>query len=544
VTDATPPPRPRGPSAALIECIIVAAIVFAAYAISRPPAVATLGRLYDDVVYLSVGKSIADGHGYRSAHLVGTPVHAKFPPLLPAIYAAAWATFGSLDAVARVALWLSILVTAASAGALWWLARHELGVGRAPAALFVAVPIVTDRTMFYFGGAASEPWMLLGWTMALLLVRRLTRLAEREASAAGTATALGLTLAATTLARTQGAAIAGAVLLALVVSRVGRRAAVIAAAATAAPLLAWRVWHGAMMARGPLSPLPDQGGYLAWIPTSSAGAFGRFAASMARESIPLYWSNTADVIVGWTSPKTLALSAAVIATGIVGVAMVARRFPALAASLIAMAGVLAIWPYVQDRFLTPVLPVLGIAGAFAVERMLDGAPRLVRRGGLVACVALACVLVAESARMRAESMHGASNSRYARAIDDIADWVSRRTEPDDHIMVSWGGAIYLRTGRRTAIANPEEPTLAKSVLDSPNRFYATRLIADSVDDVIIWDFAPGRAAPLLRALATRCPGSMTEVPPDSTGIASDERLHFYRVRNDLPCVAELARGTP
>jgi hypothetical protein len=39
----------------IIEALVVACVVFVAYAISRPPAVATLGRLYDDVVYLSVG---------------------------------------------------------------------------------------------------------------------------------------------------------------------------------------------------------------------------------------------------------------------------------------------------------------------------------------------------------------------------------------------------------------------------------------------------------------------------------------------------------
>ena len=44
--------------------------------------------------------------------------------------------------------------------------------------------------MFYFGGTAGAR-MLLGWTIALLLVRRLTRIAARGASPAGTATALG-----------------------------------------------------------------------------------------------------------------------------------------------------------------------------------------------------------------------------------------------------------------------------------------------------------------------------------------------------------------
>src|SRR4029453_9699302 len=108
---------------------------------------AVVGRLDDCVVYLSVGKSIAEGHGYRSAQLVGTPVHAKFPPLLPAIYALGWLTFGALEAVASMALWLNIVVASKSAGVLWWLARRELAVGPVVAALFVAVPIVTDRTM-------------------------------------------------------------------------------------------------------------------------------------------------------------------------------------------------------------------------------------------------------------------------------------------------------------------------------------------------------------------------------------------------------------
>ena len=44
----------------LVECAAVALVVFVVYAASRPPAVATLGRLYDDDVFLSVGKSMAE----------------------------------------------------------------------------------------------------------------------------------------------------------------------------------------------------------------------------------------------------------------------------------------------------------------------------------------------------------------------------------------------------------------------------------------------------------------------------------------------------
>jgi hypothetical protein len=526
----------------VFECFIVAAIVFAAYAVSHPDAVSTLGRLYDDVVYLSVGKSIADGHGYRSAQLVGTPVHAKFPPLLPGIYAIGWSTLGTLRAVATLALWLNIVVTALGAGVLWWLARQELGIGPVLATPFVAVPIITERTMFYFSGAASEPWMLLGWAVALLLVRRLTRLAGTGRPATGTAVALGLALAATSLSRTQGAAIAVAVLSGAASSRVGWRAWGVAAIATVTPLLVWSAWHGRMMARGPLSPLPDQTSYLAWIPIGSPREFLGFATSVVRTSVPLYWSNTADVLVGWTSPKTLLLASALLLCGVVGIAMLARSFPAMAASLAITLIVLAIWPYVQDRFLTPVLPVLGVAGALAVQHVTDRFSPVLRRGALGGAALLAMALLLENGRLRTASVLGQPRSPFVHAIDAMVAWVDRATAPTDHVMVAWGGTIYLRTGRLTSIPNPEEPMLRPSVLDSPFRFYATRLLDDTVDDVIIWDRAPGREAAWLRALADRCPGVLTEV--DASSAPSRDGVHFYRVRRDLPCLMQLADTDP
>lgn len=522
----------------LVECAIVSAIVFVAYAVSHPDAVSTLGRLYDDVVYLSVGKSIAEGHGYRSAHLVGAPVQAKFPPLLPAMYALCWLAFGALNAVATTALWLNIVGTAASAGVLWWLARAELGIDPVLTALFVVVPIVTDRTMFYFSGAASEPWMLLGWAVSLVLVRRLTRIATAGRRATAVAVALGLTLAATALSRTQAAPIAAAVILGAAFSRAGWRACTAAGIAAAIPLVAWGIWHDAMMAQGPLSPLPDQTSYLAWIPKSSPRAFLGFAGAMVRISVPLYWSNTAHVLVGWTSPKTLALAAAFLVCGMVGIVMVARSFPAMAASLAVTLGVIAIWPYVQDRFLTPLLPVLGVAGAFAVDRAMRRIPVMARRGAISASALLAGALLFENGRLRLAGVQGRSSSPFVHAIDAMTAWVNRQTAPSDHVMVAWGGTIYLRTGRRTSIPDPEEPALRASVLQASDGFYATRVLDDSVDAVIIWDRAPGRAAVLLRALADRCAGFLTEVDQDATSPATQNDVHFYRVQRDLPCLAQ------
>ena len=470
--------------------------------------------------------------------LVGTPVQVKFPPLLPGLYAIAWRAFGSLDAVARAALWLNIGVTAIAAGVLWWLARRELRVGSIPGALFVVVPILTDRTMFYFTGASSEPWMLLGWALALVLVRRLVRQHADRAPTVGTAIALGLALAATTLARTQGLAVAIGVIAGAAVARVGWRPLVASIATTAVPLFVWRTWHGAMIARGPVSPLPDQASYAQWLPTN-VGDLAEFAAVMARISVPQYWANTADLLVGWTSPKTMILAAVLLTCAAIGLVMLARGFPALVVSVLVSVGVVVTWPYVQDRFLTPLLPMLGLAGAYAAQQAIDHFTRVVRISVIAALGMVACLLLTLNAKARSESVRGQSRSPFVLATAGIVRWLVEHTEHDDRVMVPWGGAIYLKADRRTSIPNPEEAAFGPSVFDAPRRFLATRLLADSVDVVVIWDRAPGRAAPWLRGLGIRCPGLLTDA---TIGAPAAPDLRIYRVRRDLPCLRRFAEG--
>ena len=523
----------------LIEAIVVACLVFVAYAISRPDAVATLGRLYDDVVYLSVGKSIAEGTGYRSIHMVGSPIHVKYPPVVPAIYAVGWLVFGSIAAVAAYAQWASIVAASSCAAVLWWFARRELQVGRVLATLFVLAPLLAERTMFYFTGAMSEPWMLLGWSLGCLLAARVVRQRADGLSAVPTSVALGVVLALTVLTRTQAVPSVLAIIVGLAVMRVGVRALATVFTSMSIPLAVWRFWHGAMMARGPLSPLPDQVSYTTWFPTNDLPTLVSFAARVMRATLPVYWVNTAELLLGWSSPKTLLVASVVLGCGLLGIVLVMRRFPPLALSLLAMLAVMAIWP-VQDRFLTTLLPVLGLASAFGVQRVIGRMRPVVQRGALGGAAIAAAVILVLNARARVESVRGAPSSPMAHAINEIVRWVDANTTPDDHIMVAWGGAIYLRTGRRTSIANPEEPMLVPSVFQSPNRFLAGQILADAVDDVIIWDGAPGRDGPALRRLAANCPGLMTAAPRDSSAAA--RKVYFYRVRRDVPCLERFAKS--
>ena len=537
------PVSDRAARRVLYEALAVCCVVFAIYAVFHVDPLATLGRLYDDSVYLSIGKSIAEGHGYRSAQLVGTPVHVKFPPLLPAIYALAWlVTAGSLTAVVTIAMWLNIIVTALSAGTLWWLARRQFSVSPVPAALFVITPLVTSWTMFYFTGAMSEPWMLLGWTVSLILVARLARLHEERRSVMLAAVALGLTLAATVLARSQGLAVVAGIIAGALFSRIGWRALAVTTGTMLAPLIGWRLWHAAAIRVGPVSPLPDQSGYTSWFPTGSIGELTDFAAIIARLTVPVYWRSTAMILTGWESPKTLFLALAFVLAAVAGVIIAARRAPAFAASVLGIGCLLIVWPYTEYRFLSPVLPMLGLAGAYAVQQGLDVVPKIVRRVALGGMAVLGMLLLGFHMRTRVDAKRGAPTSAFVRTLADMSNWVAANTSPTDRIMTPWGGVIYLRTGRRTSIENPEEPAFSASVWDAPRKFYASRLLADTVDVLVIWNGAPGRSTAWLRGMAVRCPGLLTEVRNHPRAVGDSADLHFYRVRRDLPCLEQFARG--
>ena len=77
------------------EAVVAALLVLCVYVVLRPDPVRSLGTMYDDVVYVSLAKSIATGQGYHSIHLVSAPVHEKFPPGVPVVYALAWGITGS-----------------------------------------------------------------------------------------------------------------------------------------------------------------------------------------------------------------------------------------------------------------------------------------------------------------------------------------------------------------------------------------------------------------------------------------------------------------
>jgi hypothetical protein len=74
---------PADGTRALREALGVGAFVLVAYLLLRISPYLTLGALPDDGIYVTLGRALANGDGYRSIYSVGDPVHAKYPPGLP-----------------------------------------------------------------------------------------------------------------------------------------------------------------------------------------------------------------------------------------------------------------------------------------------------------------------------------------------------------------------------------------------------------------------------------------------------------------------------
>jgi hypothetical protein len=539
----------RGERRLLTEACAVAFAVAIVHLLFRLSAGFLTGALNDDGVYVVLGKAIAQGDGYRSIHLVGAPVQARYPPGLPLLLAIPWALGRGLGAVRSTVAVLNLLATATAAGLVWWIGRRRLGAGSVLLAVCAVSPFVLDPTIQYFNISLSEPYLVLGWATALVLAYPLVDPAAPDGGGGGKAVLraalVGLVLAATVLFRSAAIALVPAVLGALALHRRWRAAAA-CAVASLVPLAAWTMLRAAWMARGPVSSVPDDLGYWRWLgvdgPLALAGYAGRTTAANAVEYVPKLASYL--------------FSSQAIGVGIVGVASVAvavacvrmwRAHTALVVTTLAASALTLLWPFAQGRLLLPLLPFLGLLAAGAAQL---GIRRMPTRFAWAAPVALG--LTALAVTLRQVQLREAAGRAYqtgvlppaedlsptltlavrSRFIYQVAQWVRTHTAREDRIMVDAPAAVYLYTGRRTVAGQPTESRLASSVFGVPGRYLAERILADSVTVVV---GAPGLEQDI-RTIAASCP-RVLERDPSTPAV-------YFRVTRDETCLRHriLARG--
>ena len=355
-----------------IAAVFLAMFVVLAW-LQRVPSITTAN---DDATYVLLSRSLREG-GYNSIHLVGTPIHTKYPPLFPALLAGVSSVAGeSIDAF----LAMNIALAAIALALVFAVARRIVAPPVALGALAMAAanPALQGTS----GTVMSEPAFLVFTALTLWGLSR-APLTNRDIVLA----CVVATLAA--LTRTIGATLILAVLALLVVERRWRPAAVFSGLvllvvvgvslwlrARAMPELAADYLTEATETASRSSPHP-----LAIVANRViANAPGYAGTLLWVLSVPTVGGTILDNLV-WLVITCAALAAGLLAFW--------RRWKIVTLFVAIYAALLLAWPWVIGRFLVPLLPVIALA-------FLAGAYMLVNRWGArvasVTVIALAATI--------------------------------------------------------------------------------------------------------------------------------------------------------
>ena len=514
------------------------AVIYLAASISTAMLV---GAWNDDGVYTVLGKSLAEGHGYRSLHLVGDPVQVKYPPGFPVVLALLWRLTGSVDGVQRAVSLLHPIVIGIVAGLLWWLGRERFQVPRILLAALVALPLLLDASIQYFTIPLSEPWFMLGWVTVLVTWYSPRPRDPRWPEPSITS---GFLASITTLFRTQAIVLVVGVLAAVWLRKRTAAHRAIVTLAAIVPLGAWKLLHAMLIRRGPLADLPDEGGYLEWFAGSSVvESFKAIAVGVATNAAK-YLEQLGPYLIEHARAGRF-LVAVLLLVLLVGALATLRRYPFLAGSALGGVSVVLLWPFAQDRLLLSALPFLGLAACVSFERL-----PVVRSRWFSPVFGLATGLVLiRQVTIHSEALDAFANRKPApfyspthllpltsRYLASASRWVNTNTGEQDHLIIDYPAAIYLYTGRKTVPADPAESAVLRSAFEVPGRYLAKHILEDSIRVVVVG--IPG--SPIIRDLETvrtRCPAVLTWVGSESGNFP----LRF-RVARDEGCLLVMAGG--
>ena len=517
-----------------LEPVAAAALTFVGFLLLFPHPAYVTGAYGDDSVYVALGKAIAAGAGYREIFTLGSPIHVKYPPGLPALLAAFWRVFGDVDGVLAAARVANAAAIAISAGLLWRIGRSRLGLSAVTTAVFAISPLFLDSMLQYASLPLSEPYMLLGWTVATWLSLRVGD-ASSASEKTGLSVLLGLVLGFTILFRTQAAFLLPAAAAVLLLKRAGVWQALWCFATGSLPAVLW--WsassnvgaHRTAVALTSPTYLQD---FLVNGATSVAFSASQQALFAARGYL------------GWFAPFFAehglvgrAVVGSLLAAAVFGGVRVARRLPELVLFPAASVALLLLWPYVSDRFVLATLPFLGLLAAYRIELELRRLNEARRRTGAVLLLIAASAVALRQAQVRRDGLAAGPPSTWAyNAPAFLLPWTDRfiraasqevrdHTTPDDRVLVDRPSAVFLYTGRTTVPPDPGE-----RIDMPPGAYLAEQILAGNVTVAVVGspDFRSGIDA---AAVQSRCPGALEPVRETESGVP------MYRVRRDEPCLS-------
>jgi Dolichyl-phosphate-mannose-protein mannosyltransferase len=460
--------RPKG-NARVWACfgLILFIYVFSAF---RVGPVGFLGRYEDDTIYFSAAKALASGQGYVLPSFPIPLRMTKYPELYPLVLAGIWKIDPHFPENVDLAVGLTLVFGCAALLFAFLLLRRWPGMGDWPALIAVALVAFTSHFVLLSADVLSDvPFtaLMLG---AIWLAEKEGR-KKRGAAIAGLL--VGLSVGLRSLGIAVGAGIGLAFLLKRKYGRLGWFCA------TAVPLGLFFFWPalaglihpaGARLAVGP----GDSG----W--TQTLCYYSSYACSW-RMNVTNFRTLASVVKVNllYTSaqPGAFLTQPLLDKTGLWSVALIwllsfaawigiARRWktgapePYVLTFLFSLALLLP-WPYPDDRFLLPFLPLL--FGGFVMEAR-NFVPlaanslrnrRAVPERALAGLLALAGLALAATIAVNYIVGIPVQNARLASQLaGTLADrrgaynWIRRNAAPGAKVIAYEDGLVYLYTGRK------------------------------------------------------------------------------------------------
>ena len=441
------------------------------------------GLMVDDAWYLLLGKSLAEGTGYR---LISSPLEAilpLYPPGQPALLSLVFRA--RPDFPDNVWLLKSISIAAMMGlGCLTYVyARRHRQLSREMAAsLAVAMVLVPAFVFLATSTLMTECVFTLAQLGAVVLVHRSVE-APDQRRALLLAAAAALLAAAVVLVRSAGAGLILAGVLWLLKERLWQRAFTFAAVSVLclmpwltyvtvnAPSAEQRAAHGGAV----VYSYGDQ----FWMRWAGSPALGRITVGDIPDRIAVNLTDiSARSMVGIFSPTllrgakesgeevvslggvaglqpgsmgiataTMAVSLFLSAVVILGFVDTVRRRVTIAEFLVPIAlAIVLLWPFWSFRFVLPLTPYLFFY-------LLAGA-QLLTRSHRVARLALLCIIglnLFDHAAYILQARQGIESEwvRDAREVDDALGWIGRNLPNDGAIASTNPALLYLRTGRRS-----------------------------------------------------------------------------------------------
>jgi len=484
------------------------------------------GLSQDDTLYFSSAKAIADGQGYVSPSIPGTPPATKYPVLYPWILSWVWRWNPSFPANLSSALTLHLAFGVAYLIAAFVFLRRLPGISSTAALVLTAVCAVNPIVLFLSSNLMSDiPFAAVALSACIIAVK-----ANEKEARARTTVFSGILSGLSILIRAMGVPLAAGLFVAIALRNGWRRSAVFAACVL--PFSVALLWRSVFLT-AKLPPVASsscsQSWRMTWLYYTSYAGFWRADVF----SNDVFWqtvaSNLRSILVQpglyflkgtYVRPAILAVVllivlSAVAIRGLVRLAKLSGWQPiyfALAFSILPM----LIWDYsIMGRFLIPFLPLLCAAIWTEVRQTVSnlwhtpgregGADRKIAAGFLCLSGAVLCWCIGISWWGEIHAVARISESRAALLDEKRAAyaWLEQKTARNSRILAYEDASVFLYTGRQSlrpvifSAAGVYRPDVLNSelacIISSAKPLSANYWVVSDDDFFAEWDPARSRA---------------------------------------------------